>query len=126
MSKKEIPNEDTSTKKKVKIESKFDASKLRSLIDEAKDATEIMQTLNIKHKQTLKQYLLRLISYDRKLYDIVGLNVRNLSRPTINFKGEIKLSKKMLDNPYTTFMHGDQFDLTVDGDTIILKRIPLQ
>jgi len=109
--------------KKRVIESKFDASKLRSLIEAKKSAAEIMESMNIKHKQTLKQYLLRLISLDRKVYEISDMYLRNLKRPVVNFKGEIKISKNMIDFPGCNYTHGDHFDIEADNEKIILTRI---
>lgn len=109
--------------KKRIVESKFNAEKLRILIEEKKSAEEIMSTLSIKHKQTLKQYLLRLIGLDRKVYDIPGMYVRNLKRPVLNFKGEIRISRNMLDFPGSTYAHGDQFEVEPDNEKIVLRRI---
>jgi hypothetical protein len=123
MSKKTPDNGmDTAPKKRV-VESKFDAEKLRILIEEKKSAEEIMNILSIKHKQTLKQYLLRLIGLDRKVYDIPGMYVRNLKRPVLNFKGEIRVTRNMLDFPGSTYSHGDQFEVEPDNEKIVLRRI---
>jgi len=123
MSKKDNSKEGTSEKKVRINESKFDAGKLRSLIEEKKTAEEIMVALNIKHRQTLKAALLKLISLDRKFYDISGMYVRNLKRPMINFKGEIKLTKNMLDFPGSTYDHGDQFEIEPSNEMLVLRRV---
>lgn len=50
------------TTKKKRIESKYNAAKLREAIKGGNNAVQIMKILDIKHKQTLKQYVLKLIS----------------------------------------------------------------
>lgn len=123
MSKKTTDGEIATEPKKRVAESKFNAEKLRILIEEKKSAEEIMATLCIKHKQTLKQYLLRLIGLDRKVYDIPGMYVRNLKRPVLNFKGEIRITRNMLDFPGSTYAHGDQFEVEPDNEKIVLRRV---
>lgn len=105
------------------FESKYDSTTLRKMINEGKTADEIQAELGIVSKQSLRQHVLKLISTDRKFYEIPGLYVRNLKRPMINFKGEIRLTKKMLDFPGSTYQHNDQFEVEVDNEKIILTRI---
>lgn len=125
MTKKEIIKANVEEQSRKIFESKFDAAKLRLLIEEKKSAKEIMEALGIKHLQSLKQYLLRLISLDRKFYDIPGMYVRNLKRPLINFKGEIRITKPMLDFAGSTYVNGDQFEIEADNEQIILRRVVL-
>jgi hypothetical protein len=105
------------------FESKFDAKLLRQMIQDGKNAEEIQEALGVVSKQSLRQHVLKLINEDRQFYDVPGLYVRNLKRPQINFKGEVRLTKKMLDFPGTTYKHGDQFEIDIDNERIVLTRI---
>lgn len=105
------------------FESKYDSATLRRLITEGKTADEIQAELSIVSKQSLRQHVLKLINQDRQFYEVPGLYVRNLKRPMINFKGEIRLTKKMLDFPGSTYEHNDQFEIEIDNEKIVLARI---
>ena len=105
------------------FESKYDSATLRKLITEGKTADEIQAELGIVSKQSLRQHVLKLINQDRHFYEVPGLYVRNLKRPVINFKGEIRLTKKMLDFPGSTYKHNDQFEIEIDDEKIVLTRI---
>lgn len=105
------------------FESKYDSATLRKMITEGKTADEIQAELGIVSKQSLRQHVLKLINTDRKFYEVPGLYVRNLKRPMINFKGEVRLTKKMLDFPGSTYQHNDQFEIEVDNERIVLTRI---
>jgi hypothetical protein len=109
--------------KKGGFESKYDAQKLRDLIQSGASADQIQEELGVVSKQSLRQHVLKLINTDRKFYDVPGLYVRNLKRPQINFKGEVRLTKKMLDFPGTTYKHGDQFEIDIDNERIVMTRI---
>lgn len=113
----------TDESKKKHFESKFDEKALRELILAGKNADEIQQALGIISKQSLRQHIMKLIHLDRHLYDVPGLYVRNLKRPVINFKGELRISKKMLDFPGSTYAHNDQFEIEADNEKIVLTRI---
>jgi len=109
--------------KRKAFESKFDEKTLREMILAGKTADEIQQTLGVVSKQSLRQHVLKLINQDRKFYEIPGLYVRNLKRPMINFKGELRITKNMLDFPGSTYAHNDQFEVEVDNERIVLTRI---
>lgn len=111
------------SKAKKSFESKYDAQKLRELIQAGKSADEIQKELGIVSKQSLRQHVLRLINQDRQFYEVAGLYVRNLKRPMINFKDEVRLTKKMIDFPGTTYKHGDSFEIEADNEKIVLTRI---
>jgi len=113
----------TDESKKKSFESKFDDKTLRELILAGKTADEIQQTLGIISKQSLRQHIMKIIHLDRKLYEVPGLYVRNLKRPMINFKGELCITKKMIDFPGSTYARNDQFEVEVDNERIILTRI---
>lgn len=111
------------SEKKQHFESKYDSATLRKLITEGKTADEIQAELSIVSKQSLRQHVLKLINQDRQFYEVPKLYVRNLKRPMINFKGELRLTKKMLDFPGSTYQHNDQFEIEVDNEKIVLTRI---
>lgn len=109
--------------KRKHFESKFDEKMLRDMINAGKTADEIQEALGVVSKQSLRQHVLKLITRDRKIYEIPGLYVRNLKRPIINFKGDIRLTKQMLDFPGSTYKHNDQFEIEVDNEKIVLVRL---
>jgi hypothetical protein len=88
---------------------KFDASKLEELIKQGKNAKEIMQKLDIS-RWTLKEHLLILQNRNKKYYEIPGL-----------FDDAVIFSAKMLEK--TGFQAGDEFEMIVEKDRIILKKI---
>ena len=55
---------------KKKIESKYHPSLLRECIFNGMDASEIMVKMDVKHRQTLKQYVLKLMSDDKTYYEV--------------------------------------------------------
>lgn len=118
-------NADASTDgpKKKHFESKFDEKMLRDMINAGKTADEIQEALGVMSRQSLRQHVLKLITRDRKIYDLPGLYVRNLKRPIINFKGDIRLSKQMLDFHGSTYKHNDQFEIEIDNEKIVLVRL---
>lgn len=103
------------------FESKFDEKVLREMIQNGAHAEDIKQTLGIVSMQSLRQHVMKLCHLDKIYYDVKGLYVRNLKRPQINFKGDLRLTKKMLSD--SGFSHGDQFDMIIDGNTITLTRV---
>lgn len=109
--------------KKKNLESKFDGPKLRQMILEGKHAEEIQKELGVVSKQSLRQHVMRLCHEDRTYYNVPGLYLRNLKRPVVNFKGEVRLTKKMLTFPGSTYSHGDQFLLEVNNEKVILTRL---
>ncbi|MGE4557459.1 MAG: hypothetical protein AB7D07_11610 [Desulfovibrionaceae bacterium] len=105
------------------FESKFDAKLLRQMIQDGKNADEIQEALCVVSKQSLRQHVLKLINEDRQFYEVPGLYVRNLKRPQVNFKGEIRLTKKMLEFRDSTYAHGDQFEMDISNERIVLTRV---
>jgi len=104
------------------FESKFDEKKLREMVTAGDNADKIQQSLGIASKQSLRQHVLKLINIDRQFYDVPGLYVRNQKMPMINFKGELRLTVKMLDDG--NFKHGDKFEIEqMDNSKIVLARI---
>ena len=107
---------------KVKLESKFNPIVLRDCISNGMDAAEIMQRLDIKHKQTLKQYLMKLCTTDKVLYEIPSLYQRGASRPKANKKLELKISLKSMELDGVAVQEGDEFTVTIWEGKIILER----
>ena len=120
---KKSSEETKGEKKQKRFESKFDEKMLRDMINAGNNADEIQEALGVVSKQSLRQHVLKLITRDRKIYEVPGLYVRNLKRPMVNFKGEIRLTKNMLDCPGSTYAPNDQFEIEVDNDRIVLTRI---
>ena len=103
------------------FESKFDEKVLREMIQNGAHAEDIKQSLGIVSMQSLRQHVMKLCHMDRIYYEVKGLYVRNLKRPQINFKGDLRLTSKMLSD--SDFAHGDQFDMEINGNTITLTRV---
>lgn len=106
-----------------KIESKYNAIKLREAIKAGHSAVQIMEMLGIKHKQTLKQYVLKLISNDRQFYEIQGLYLKNSSKPKVSKNGLIKIKIENIDLGDLKLNEEDEFNVTVEGNKIILEKI---
>ena len=106
-----------------RFESKYDAKSLRDSIQEGLDAKAIMERLGVRHKQTLKQYVLRLISDDRAFYEVKGLYLKSSAHPRVNAKGELKLILRNLDLGDLIVAAGDEFAVTAEDNRIILTRI---
>jgi hypothetical protein len=109
-------------KAKKKIESKYDPKTLRGLVKEGLDAPTIMERMSIKHKQTLKQYLLKLISTDRVLYDVKGLYLKDSKRPKVK-QGILKINLKAHDLGDLEVNENDEFSVEVSDGKIILTKI---
>ncbi len=113
-------------KKRKKMESKFDPNKLRKLVKESKTAKEIMEIMDINHKQILKHYLLKLMMMDGCLYNIQGLYNQQTRKAYVNSKGSIVLKNHMIDWK-SLVLEADktQFDVEVDDENkkIILTVI---
>ncbi|GEM_PF-542347 len=110
-------------KKSKMFESKYDANLLRSLIKEGKTADEIQEALNLASRQSLKQHILRLINEDGKFYEVAGLYRDAKKKPMINYKGDIRITKKMLSFEGSTYKHNDQCEISADNEKIVLTRI---
>ena len=105
------------------FESTYQADKLRELIKQGKNAREIMDTLDIKSKQVMKQHCLKLIQEDKVYYEIPGLYEKGTRNIKATPKGEIKIGPSVLKSQGADVSAGDEFYLTVDGDNIILSRV---
>lgn len=108
---------------KKKIESKYNPSLLRECIFNGMDASEIMVKMDVKHRQTLKQYVLKLMSDDKTYYEVKGLYLKNSRRPKVNNKMELKIYLKSLDLQGMSIGEGDEFSILVEDQKIILTKI---
>ena len=108
---------------KKKIESKYHPSLLRECIFNGMDASEIMVKMDVKHRQTLKQYVLKLMSDDKTYYEVKGLYLKNSRRPKVNNKMELKIYLKSLDLQGMSIGEGDEFSILVEDQKIILTKI---
>ena len=107
---------------KKKIESKYNPSLLRECIFNGMDASEIMVKMDVKHRQTLKQYVLKLMSDDKTYYEVKGLYLKNSRRPKVNNKMELKIYLKSLDLQGMSIGEGDEFSILVEDQKIILTK----
>jgi len=125
MSKKTDSNsvdvQDSSEKKK--FESRYNPTILRECVQNSLDASEIMTKMEIKHRQTLKQYVLKLMSDDKAYYEVKGLYLKNSRRPKVNNKLELKLYLKNLELQGLVINEGDEFAISVENEMIILTKV---
>ena len=108
---------------KKKIESKYNPSLLRECIFGGMTASEIMVKMDVKHRQTLKQYVLKLMSDDKTYYEVKGLYLKNSRRPKVNNKMELKIYLKSLDLQGMSIGEGDEFSILVEDQKIILTKV---
>ena len=108
---------------KKKVESKYNPSILRECINSNMDASDIMVKMGITHRQTLKQYVLKLMSDDRTFYEVKGLYLKNSRRPKVNNKLELKLYLKNLELQGLVVNEGDEFTISVENEMIILTKV---
>ena len=99
---------------------RYDPDKLRKMIEEGKTAKEIQEEFSIS-PYTLREHLVMLQELDKKVYMIKGLfGPSQKEKAKIKAEG-IVFSKAILEK--SGFEPGDAFEMTVDGDRIILKKI---
>jgi len=108
---------------KKKIESKYNPSMLRECIFNGMDASAILARMEIKHRQTLKQYVLKLMSDDKTYYEVKGLYLKNSRRPKVNNKLELKIYLKNLDLQGLIVSDGDEFSVLAEDGKIILTKV---
>jgi hypothetical protein len=99
---------------------RYDPDKLRTMIEEGKTAAEITKSFRIS-PYTLREHLVMLQELDKKVYFIKGLfDHSEKEKPKFKKEG-IVFSKEILEK--TGFEPGDAFEMTVEKDRIILKKI---
>ena len=101
-------------------ETKFDATKLRTLITEGKTAQQIMDAFGI-NKNNLKANLVKLMTLDEKFYKIEGMDARAVSGNAKLSKTGIHLSPTLLAN--YGFSQGDEFKVScLEEGKIVLEK----
>lgn len=108
--------------KKQRFASKYNAAQLREAIKGGHNATQIMKILGIKHKQTLKQYILKLISADQQYYEIAGLYANNSSKVKVSKYFTIRLQLKNYDLGDLELKEDDELTVSTEGNRIILEK----
>lgn len=99
---------------------RYDPDRLREMIAQGKTAKEITKEFKIS-PYTLREHLVMLQNLDKKIYVINGLfDYSQVEESKIKKEG-IVFSKEMLEQ--TAFTPGDAFEMTVEDDQIILKKI---
>jgi hypothetical protein len=99
---------------------RYNPEKLRGMIEQGKTAKEITKEFKIS-PYTLREHLVMLQDLDKKIYVVEGLfDYSQDEKPKIKKEG-IVFSKEMLEK--TGFSLGDCFEMTVEEDRIVLKRI---
>lgn len=99
---------------------RYDPDKLRKMIEEGKTAKEIIKEFKIS-PYTLWEHLVMLQELDKKVYFIEGLfDHGEKEKPKLETEG-IVFSKEMLEK--TGFEPGDAFEMKVEEDRIILRKI---
>ena len=102
-------------------ESRYNARALRHLINAGENASEIMEKLSIKHKQTLRQHVLKLISDDKQYYEVIGLYMKTSSRPKVKKNGVICVSLKGVTFDGREVVEGDEFIVNIEAGFITLS-----
>ena len=101
----------------------YDPDKLRRLIQDGKNAKEIARELKIS-KYSLYEHLLMLQDEDNELYSIEGLfdlpSTEEKKWKKYKKQGVI-FSERMFE--FTGFKPGDSFEMVVEEDRVILKKI---
>jgi hypothetical protein len=99
---------------------RYDPDKLRKMIEEGKTAKEITKEFKIS-PYTLREHLVMLQELDNKIYVVKGLfDYSETEKPKYKKEG-IVFSEEMLQK--SGFQPGDAFEMTVEEDQIILKKI---
>ena len=99
---------------------RYNPDRLREMIDEGKNAREIMKEFKIS-PYTLWEHLTMLQEKDKKVYFIKGLfEDPDGEKPKVRPAG-IVFTKEVLER--TGFEPGDAFELVVEDGQIVLKRI---
>jgi competence protein ComGF len=99
---------------------RYNPDKLREMIAQGKTAKEITKEFKIS-PFTLREHLVMLQDLDKKIYVINGLfNYSQQEEARVQKEG-IVFTKEMLEK--TGFTPGDCFEMSVDNDKIILKKV---
>jgi len=99
---------------------RYNPDRLREMIEAGMTAKEITKEFKVS-PYTLREHLMMLQDLDKKIYIIKGLFNYSQEKETKVRKEGIVFSKEILDK--TGFNPGDAFEMTVEDDQIILKKI---
>ena len=99
---------------------RYNPDRLREMIEAGMTAKEITKEFKVS-PYTLREHLMMLKDLDKKIYIIKGLFNYSQEKETKVKKEGIVFSKEILDK--TGFNPGDAFEMTVEDDQIILKKI---
>lgn len=99
---------------------RYDPDKLRTMIGEGKTAKEIIKVFKIS-PYTLREHLTMLQELDKKVYFIKGLFDHSETEKSKVRKEGIVFSKEVLEK--TGFEPGDAFEMIVEKDRVVLKKI---
>ena len=106
-----------------RFESKYNPTVLKQLISEKLNAVQIMERMGIKHKQVLKQYILRLCSEEKIYYDVDGIFTKSTTRPRVNAKGQLVLNLESILPEHIQVHPGDEFSVSFEEDKLVLSKV---
>jgi len=119
MAKKQV----TEGEESKRFESKYNPTILKQLIAEGCNATQIMERIGIKHKQVLKQYIMRLCSDEKTYFEVPSLYVKSTTKPRVNSKGQLVLNLESFLPEHIVVHHGDEFSVIYDDEKLILTKV---
>jgi len=99
---------------------RYNPDKLRKMIEEGKTVKEILKEFKIS-PYTLREHLAMLQELDKKVYIIKGLFDHSETEKAKVPKEGIVFSEEILEK--TGFEPGDAFEMVVEDDKIILKKV---
>ena len=97
----------------------IDKAKLYKLVKAGKNAQAIMKELGTKNKLTLKSALADIMMEKGEVLQLIGMSARATGNRKLTKMGII-IPKAQLE---PQFKQGDQFEMSIDGDTITLKKV---
>jgi hypothetical protein len=98
----------------------IDKEKLYSLAKAGNDAQEIMKTLGISNKSSLKAALADVMMDKGEVLKIAGLTGRVAGKNRKMNKMGLQIPKSMIEHQ---FKPGDEFEIEVKADMIVLKKV---
>ena len=97
----------------------IDKAKLYKLVKAGKNAQAIMKELGTKNKLTLKSALADIMMEKGEVLQLTGMSARATGNRKLTKMGII-IPKAQLE---PQFKQGDQFEMSIDGDKITLKKV---
>jgi hypothetical protein len=101
--------------KKRIVESKYNPTLLRQLVEEGADAKTAKETLGLASLQSLRTHLMRLSVESQNLMTLPGLYERSSSRVRLTKNG-IKVTPKKLESIEGDFPINSEFTVEIDQD----------